>query len=74
MPITKAVVSIHRCDPPSAYHLIGLGYLPGTEWTCDYCDAVHVFSIEGSVGPYWEKVELPTQPELPTEPDAEVAE
>jgi hypothetical protein len=70
MPITKAVISVHQCDPPPAARLISLGYLATTEWTCDECGTVHVLSTEGMAAPYWEKIEPPgPEPEPEPEPD-----
>lgn len=71
MPITKAVVSVHQCDPPPAARLVSLGYLATTEWTCDECGVVHVLSTEGMAAPYWEKIEPPTGPEPEPEPEPE---
>lgn len=71
MPITKALIGDHVCIVPSAQTLIAHGYLIGTEWTCDYCDAVHVLALGvGMAAPYWEV----TEPEVPLELGPDVAE
>lgn len=73
MPITKAIVSQHICPLPNPESLTSRGYLPGTEWTCDECESVHVLSTEGSAGVYWSlvEIEVPIAPKIPDEPVAE---
>jgi hypothetical protein len=65
-PITHAVIGTHSCVLPQISTLVSAGYLPGTQWTCDFCSEVHTMTASGGPSPIWVAASTP-KPEQPIE-------